>query len=421
MAEAMSDADNLHGTLIADAAGVIRYCSAALGRAVRRRPDELVGTALAGVLPGYALADLALPGGVSKKDEPAPCAMQAQPISLHLATAEGRHIPVNVLGCTLPCEPVSLLVLEIWTSGGKLEHHPELQRLAWSVEKSSDAVVITDADGLIEYVNPAFESMSGFAGAEALGKTPAILKSGHHTRDFYRELWETLRSGAEFRGVLVNRKKSGELFHEEKVIRPFFGASGRISHFVSIGRDSTDRIRAMEKLTHAATHDSLTGLPNRQLFFDRLGQALRQATRRGSGLGVAVIDVDRFKQINDSLGHFAGDAVLRAVASRLARSVREADIVGRLGGDEFGLVLLDVAEPGTLAPVLAKIERTFEAPVELGERSIRVSLSIGACLHPAAGSSERELMHCADAAMYEAKRGGGGRYRIARAREAPHG
>jgi diguanylate cyclase (GGDEF)-like protein/PAS domain S-box-containing protein len=415
MVEDVSDSDNVHGTLIVDAGGVIRYCSATLVHIVRRRADELVGGAIRSVLPDYAL-----PVTVAQEEAPsqAACAAETQPITLHLATAAGRSIPVNVLVCTLPCEPSSLLVLDVWPCGGKLAHQPELQRLAWSVERSSDAVIITDADAVIEYVNPAFEFISGFASAEAIGKTPAILKSGHHTQEFYRELWETLRSGAEFRGVLVNRKKSGELFYEEKVIRPFFDAPGRITHFVSIGRDSTDRIRAMERLTHAATHDSLTDLPNRQLFFDRLGQALRQATRRASGLAVAVIDADRFKQINDTLGHLTGDAVLKAIATRLARSVREADIVARLGGDEFGLVLLDVAETGTLAPVLAKIERAFERPVLVGERSIPVSISIGACLYPAAADNERDLMHRADELMYQAKRGGGGRYCIAPARDA---
>ena len=404
MREAVSDSDNVHGTLIVDAGGVIRYCSAALARILRRRPDELLGAAIRSVLHDYAL-----PVTVAQKETPsqAACLPETQPTKLQLATADGRRIPVNVLACTLPCEPSSLVVLDVWTSGGKLEDQPELQRLAWSVERSSDAVVITDADAVIEYVNPAFESISGFAGAEALGKTPAILKSGHHTQDFYRELWETLRSGAEFRGVLVNRKKSGELFYEEKVIRPFFGPSGRITHFVSIGRDSTDRIRAMERLTYAATHDNLTALPNRQLFFDRLGQALRQATRRASGLAVAVVDVDRFKEINDALGHLAGDAVLKAVGiqarAQRARSRHRSPPGGRR------------VRPGPArrrrawhAGAGARQDRTrFRAPAAVAERSIRVSISIGACLYPAAGGSEHDLMQCADKAHVprQARRG----------------
>ena len=181
-------------------------------------------------------------------------------------------------------------------------------------------------------------------------------------------MWGALRSGVEFRGVLINRKKSGELFHEEKVIRPFFGSDGRVTHFVSIGRDVTDRIREMEDLTRAATHDSLTDLPNRRLFFDRLGQALRQAARRGTGLAVAVVDIDRFKAINDLHGHLAGDAVLQGVASRLQRCVREEDTVARLGGDEFGLILLDATDPAVVAALLEKILRSIAVPAG-GRRS----------------------------------------------------
>jgi diguanylate cyclase (GGDEF)-like protein/PAS domain S-box-containing protein len=286
------------------------------------------------------------------------------------------------------------------------------------VEQSSDAVLISGADGIIQYVNPAFEGMTGFASAEAVGHKPSILKSGHHESDFYRALWDTLRQGVEFRGVFINRKKSGELFHAEQVIRPFFGADGRVTHFVSIARDVSDRIRELETLTRAATHDSLTDLPNRRLFFDRLGQALRQALRRSTGLAVVVVDVDRFKAINDRYGHLGGDAVLQGTASRLQHCVREEDTVARLGGDEFGLILLDTADPFVVAALLQKIVRTFTAPLTLDGCAIPVSVSVGACLYPEATGDERELVQCADAAMYEAKRAGGGCYRLARPQPA---
>jgi diguanylate cyclase (GGDEF)-like protein/PAS domain S-box-containing protein len=302
--------------------------------------------------------------------------------------------------------------LELHAVDGGLGGEPELQKLAWSVEQSSDAVVISDAEGVIQYVNPAFEVMTGFARSEVLGRTPGIVKSGHHSPDFYRAMWGALRSGVEFRGVLINRKKSGELFHEEKVIRPFLGSHGRATHFVSIGRDVTDRIREMADLTRAATHDSLTDLPNRRLFFDRLGQALRQAVRRASGLAVAVVDVDRFKVINDVHGHLAGDAVLQEVASRLQRCVREEDTVARLGGDEFGLILLDAADAAVVSALLEKILRSIAAPLPVEDHMIAMSVSIGASLSRADESNGRELMQRADEAMYRAKRDGGNCYHL---------
>ena len=159
---------------------------------------------------------------------------------LRLACADGRGIPVEVVPATLPGKFGALCVLELRAADGGLDGEPELQKLAWSVEQSSDAVVISDADGVIHYVNPAFEAMTGFARTEVLGRTPRIVKSGHHSADFYRSMWGALRSGVEFRGVLINRKKSGELFHEEKVIRPFFG-SGRSRHALRLDRARRDR------------------------------------------------------------------------------------------------------------------------------------------------------------------------------------
>lgn len=385
--------DRMHGTLILEPSGVIRYCSAMLSNAVGRPADAVVGLPVVTLLTGYRS------GAEGATD-------------LRLACADGRAIPVKVAETMLPAALGALCVLEVHTVDAGLDAEPELRKLAWSVEESSDAVVISDADGVIQYANPAFEAMTGFARSEVLGRTPRMVKSGHHSADFYRAMWVGLRSGVEFRGVLINRKKSGELFHEEKVIRPFFGSDGRATHFVSIGRDVTDRIREMADLTRAATHDSLTDLPNRRLFFDRLGQALRQAARRGSGLAVAVVDVDRFKSINDVHGHLAGDAVLQGVASRLQRCVRDEDTVARLGGDEFGLILLDAAAPAVVSALLEKILRAIAAPLPVDDYAITMSVSIGASLSRPDEGDGRGLMQRADEAMYRAKRAGGNCYRL---------
>ena len=276
------------------------------------------------------------------------------------------------------------------------------------VEQCPDAVLVTDPDGRIEYVNPAFERMTGYASSELAGRTPAVLKSGLHEADFYRALWAALRAGQEFRALFANRRKSGELYYEDKIIRPLLDAEGRVSHFVSYGRDATERAREFEKLTHAATHDSLTDLPNRGLFLDRLGQALRQAARRGEPLTVAILDLDRFRDTNNRHGHLAGDAVLQAVAARTRDCVRETDTVARVGGDELALILPGAARQAASA-VLHKVVAANAAPVAYDGLDIRATVSIGAAVFPQDAKDEEALRKLADGAMYAAKAAGGSR------------
>jgi diguanylate cyclase (GGDEF)-like protein/PAS domain S-box-containing protein len=271
------------------------------------------------------------------------------------------------------------------------------------LESCPDAVIVTDREGRIAYVNAACERVSGYAREELVGRRAAMLKSGAHEADFYRRLWRALLAGEDFRAVFTNRRKSGELYYEDKIIRPVDGG------FVSFGRDVTERARELEKFAYAATHDSLTDLPNRSLFLDRLGQLLRHAMRRDEEFIVAVVDLDRFRETNNRFGHLAGDAVLQAVASRTRECLREADTVARIGGDEFGLIL-----PGTgaqaAALVLAKTVAANAAPVAYEGVQVPASVSVGACAFPDAGADELALRRCADLRMYEAKRAGGNRY-----------
>jgi diguanylate cyclase (GGDEF)-like protein/PAS domain S-box-containing protein len=276
------------------------------------------------------------------------------------------------------------------------------------LEHSPDSVLVTDAAGVIEYVNPAFEALTGYSRAEALGRSAAILKSGVQEPDFYRRLWRSILAGRSFRGVFVNRKKGGELYHVENLIWPVFDSPGRIAHFVCAGRDVTAQVGEVEKLAHAATHDPLTDLPNRTLYLDRLGQALRHAARQGETLAVALMDLDRFREINNRFGHFAGDAVLRSVASRTRACVREADTVARIGGDEFAL-LLTGADQAAARRILEKIVAAQRAPVRFEAADIVATVSVGACCYPRDASGEEKLQKLADAAMYEAKRAGGDR------------
>ena len=277
------------------------------------------------------------------------------------------------------------------------------------VEQCPDAVLVTDPAGVIVYVNPAFERMTGYRAAELAGRRPALLKSGLHEADFYRRLWAALLAGEEFRALFANRRKNGEPYYEDKIIRPLFDEQGRVTHFVSFGRDATERAREFERLTHAATHDSLTDLPNRSLFLDRLGQALRNAARRGEPFTLAILDIDRFRDSNNRYGHLAGDAVLQAVASRTRACVREADTVARIGGDEIAVILVG-ADERDAAGVLAKIVAANAAPVTHDGLELRATVSVGASGYPHDATEEHALRKHADAAMYAAKAAGGNRY-----------
>jgi diguanylate cyclase (GGDEF)-like protein/PAS domain S-box-containing protein len=268
---------------------------------------------------------------------------------------------------------------------------------------------VTDRKGHIVHVNPACERLTGYSRAELVGRTPAVLKSGTHEADFYRQLWKTLLAGGEFRAVFCNRRKNGERFYEEKIIRPLHAASGAVTGYVAFGRDVTERARELEKLAYAATHDSLTDLPNRRLFLDRLGQALRHAVRRNEEFTVVMLDLDDFRETNSAFGHLGGDAVLQAVAARTSACVREADTVARIGGDEFGLILSGTGRAAAAA-VLEKIVIANAVPVQFEGAAIPVTVSAGACSYPDCASSEHDLQKLADLRMYEAKRAGGKRY-----------
>ena len=280
----------------------------------------------------------------------------------------------------------------------------ERSRLAASVfDNTTEGIMITDTDRAILAVNSAFTEVTGYTDQEVIGKNPSLLSSGRQPPEFYRQMWETLRREGKWRGEIWNRRKSGEVYPELLSIGVVRDGEGHATHYVGVFSDISAQKLAEQQLSFLAHHDPLTGLPNRALFNDRLTHAIHRAARENARLAVMFIDLDRFKDVNDTLGHHLGDQLLQSVAQQFRQAVRAADTLARLGGDEFALLVEDIGETLDAVVVARKLLGIFARPFALAEHDIHVSSSIGISLYPADGREAHELVKNADAAMYRAK------------------
>ncbi len=309
-----------------------------------------------------------------------------------------------------------LLLVALWVSirsGRAVKANAQQLRQAGSVfHYSYDAICITDAQARILDVNKAFTEITGYEREEVLGKNPRLLRSGRQTKDFYQQLWTSLQEKGYWKGYLWNRHKNGREYAEQLTITAVQDGKGQVRKYVGIFRDATQERQQQLRLERLAHHDSLTGLPNRALLTDRLYRAMSQASRSGSQLVLAYLDLDGFKAVNDDHGHEAGDRLLLEMAHRMQACVRSHDTVARLGGDEFVLLLVDVQGQTECEQMLARIVQVLAAPCPIGEVEVQVSASLGAVIYPELEVEADQLLHCADQAMYRAKRAGKNRYHL---------
>nr|WP_276570190.1 bifunctional diguanylate cyclase/phosphodiesterase [Thiocystis violacea] len=284
-------------------------------------------------------------------------------------------------------------------------------RIAASVFESQEGVIVTDAHEVILRVNQAFTRMTGYASEDVVGKTPRLLKSGRHGPDFYAAMWASIQDSGSWKGEIWNRRKSGEIYPEWLGITAIRGDGDGVTHYVATLHDITERKAAEQAIQHLAFYDALTGLPNRRLLLDRLSHGQIVSERSGHCGALLFIDLDRFKDLNDSLGHMVGDLLLQQVARRLSRVVRDVDTVARLGGDEFVIMLEDLSEDEREArrqaeDVGAKILGALSAPYQLAEHQHRSTPSIGVVLFRGPDPTSEDLIARADLAMYRAKQSG---------------
>ena len=288
----------------------------------------------------------------------------------------------------------------------------ELRLAAKVFESSGEAIMITDAGGRIISVNQAFARVTGYAAADVVGRNASLLASGRHSREFFSEMWRGLLDSGYWQGEIWNQRRDGEVFPEWLGISSVRDPEGRITHFVGIFSDISERKAAEEKIEFLAHHDPLTALPNRLLLQDRMEQAIVHGERTGRKVALLFVDLDRFKAVNDAFGHPVGDLLLRDAAQRLQACVRDSDTISRHGGDEFLVILTDLHNSEVPAQVAGKIMTALGEPFHIDAHEATISASVGIAVYPEDGAGFDELLKKADTAMYHAKEAGRNAFRF---------
>jgi diguanylate cyclase (GGDEF)-like protein/PAS domain S-box-containing protein len=294
-----------------------------------------------------------------------------------------------------------------------LEHKAakeNLQVAGLVYDATSEAMLLTDSDNCIMAVNPAFTAVTGYSQDDVIGKTPKLLSSGQHDEQFYQSMWNSLETTGAWQGEIWNRRKNGELYAEWLTINTIYNKDGSVRRRVALFSDITLKKQADDLIWQQANYDALTNLPNRRLFHDRLAQEIKKAKRNREPLALFFLDLDRFKEINDTLGHDAGDMLLVEASRRLSHCVRESDTVARLGGDEFTVIMVDAVDIAGIERIAQAIVQRLAEPFGLGKETVYVSASVGITLFPNDADSVDTLLKNADQAMYAAKDQGRNRY-----------
>ncbi|GAB6040023.1 two-component system response regulator [Endothiovibrio diazotrophicus] len=331
----------------------------------------------------------------------------------HFIRKDGSRFPVAYVAAPLmEDERFTGSVVAFQDITHRREAEEGLKLSAKVIENSLEGIIITDPEARIRSVNPAFSNFTGYAEEEVLGHNPSILQSGRQGPEFYRQMWECLLSEGQWQGEIWNRHKNGEIYPEWLSISAIKDDHGRVSQYVGIFSDISALKLAEQRLEHLATHDMLTGLPNRMLLMDRLEQAIAGVRRQRSDMAVLFIDLDKFKPINDSYGHEAGDVVLQEVAWRLKSCVRETDTVARMGGDEFVIILQNVIDEQDVETVAQKILSRLDEPVEVVGHRCELGGSIGIALYSKGDRDVDALIGNADVAMYHVKEHGRDHYQF---------
>lgn len=374
--------NSLQGMVVVDLEGRIIFINQQAEKLFNRPRHILLGETLGIPAELNTISELEIP---RKKGE--------------VITVEMRAVPIiwNSKGAYL----ISLIDI---TERKKMEQ--ELRILYQASEQSPASIVITDVHGNIQYVNAKFEAISGYKREEVIGKNPRILKSGYTSPEEYKKLWQTITSGKEWRGEFHNKRKNGELYWERALISPIFNSAGVITNYVAVKEDITEQKKQEILLKYQAIYDNLTKIPNRNYALQKIEEILEKARETKSSVGLLFIDLDHFKEVNDTFGHDYGDELLIQATERMKKALRSTDLIARMGGDEFFVAIPMVTNPLQLQIIAEKIISVLSEPFEILKKKVNISASIGIAIFPQDGEDLKQLIRRADLAMYQAKRNG---------------
>ena len=323
---------------------------------------------------------------------------------------DGSDFPVEVLLTPIPDGERTLLHV-VWRDISERKKAEERLRLAkYVTDSTSEGIIVTDMERRIIEVNPAYCRLLGYERSEVLGRQAGFARSGRHDQAFYQAIWTSLATKGKWQGEIWDRRKSGEVFPIFLRINTIYDAAGKPCYYTGLFSDITHQKKTEEQLEELAFKDALTGLANRALYHQRLQQEIKRCRRQERRLAVLFIDLDRFKGVNDSLGHSSGDLLLATVGQRISEAVRSADTVARMGGDEFTVIISDLEDDFTVSEIAGKILASALQPISVNGHELHPHLSIGISLFPRDGQTVDDLTRHADRAMYQAKSEGGDRF-----------
>jgi diguanylate cyclase (GGDEF)-like protein/PAS domain S-box-containing protein len=389
----------IDGILTVDRAGHITAFNHAAERIFGWSAADIVGRSINLLVPAECRQDAGIAGFIG----PAGLLSVGAVSQTHGLRRDGTAFPAEVGIDELDLDGDLSYVLSVRDITQRSLAEDELRLAASVFEASSEAILITDEQNRIIAANPAFVELTGHSLAAVLGRDPSLLKSGRHDETFYRAMWQSLRSGGTWHGELWNRRQNGEEFIARLTINTVREASGNIHRYIALFSDITQKKLAEETIWQQANYDILTNLPNRRLLRDRLQQELKRMQRAGQMLALFFIDLDRFKEVNDTHGHDFGDMLLIEAARRVSECVRDTDTVARLGGDEFTVTLLNLVDMSRVEEVGRSILEALARPYHLGRETAYLSASVGITVYPGDGDDLETLLKNADQAMYVAK------------------
>lgn len=337
-----------------------------------------------------------------ERGEPVPPTAESRFLRL-----DGRAIDVELQGTRLVFDGAPAIHVSLRDITQRNETKRQLKLAASVFEHALEGIVITNAQATIVDVNASFSRITGYGRDEVLGHNPRLLQSGRHDVPFYQQMWAALLRDGSWSGEMCNRRKDGQIYMQMLHISTVRSAQGEVLQCVGLFSDITARKSQEDRLNHLAHFDALTGLPNRTLHADRLRQAMANVMRRHKKLGVAFVDLDGFKAVNDNHGHDAGDHVLVTLAKRMRQALREVDTLSRIGGDEFAAIIVDLEYESDCDPLLQRLLAAANEPMLYKGHRLQVSASVGVTFYPQTrGISADQLLQQADLAMYQAKHQG---------------